>query len=734
EEMDASIASLRESLANMRAGEDSRKEPDFHNSTIDTTRYNDTQAQLDQDISFEKPMTFTSSRPKTSWRKFRSSYTPQEQSLSFNPSHAAKASITLRNSFQPQDASTASKVDDLNKQITGYRIQIKFFKQFLQNLIDKSRSGSNKENDFLDLDELTRFQQSFNGLSPFKTEETTKLETDYNTLLSNYDEIFKLNEDLYENLEAFQSQLQAKETQVHQLNEYIEACTQIVNLILGVLIQNPNTDARTKEALARCMDTDNSSRPLEIKLQVISFEFGQLLNNSPVKSVPIPLNTGNQEETQNHIAIIKELITSIDHLEEKFSAQRAETARLEKDLKDEVEEAQKVKKSYKLISEKFQTLCLTLEKSDTYKYSEELEKVQAENAKLNAINNAVDAKFDEYQRIVDKLQLEVNEFKEFSKNTARNDQDLQGELLESHKALSELHEELNDISEKYRKLQEESSNTISSLTDQLHQGQQEIMHWKAEERVTEKSKKDLDIAVEKQRIYKSENIRLAYKVESLTNDKQSLQSTIRSLTDKVTALTVGETNEHSDAHKRLNVLEYQCKELLAVDVHEFHKLLKSFNKIADDSSVKDPSRKLETLSKKLVKMDETSLDSSDLNYMRELHRSIFDYFARAVEMIVNDHVKLLLKESEGSLQNKEYIDKLHRRIDELNNLNDSFNRLGVEDLTEVAESDSPRTKLRMDELWNRWKSEREARVYESKQANRRLKELEMENSRLRAEL
>ena len=42
--------------------------------------------------------------------------------------------------------------------------------------------------------------------------------------------------------------------------------------------------------------------------------------------------------------------------------------------------------------------------------------------------------------------------------------------------------------------------------------------------------------------------------------------------------------------------------------------------------------------------------------------------------------------------------------------------------------------MRITELTNRWKAEREARVYENQEAKKRLKELDRENARLRQEL
>ncbi|EGV64968.1 hypothetical protein CANTEDRAFT_113713 [Yamadazyma tenuis ATCC 10573] len=134
----------------------------------------------------------------------------------------------------------------------------------------------------------------------------------------------------------------------------------------------------------------------------------------------------------------------------------------------------------------------------------------------------------------------------------------------------------------------------------------------------------------------------------------------------------------------------------------------------------------------------SSVDFTDMTNIREFHKAVFDYFTRAVDVIVNDHVKLLLKENEDTAKSGEYVNKLHKRIDELNRLNDELSRSmeSSNASNEYSESSisSPRAELRIDELNRRWKAEREARVYENHEAERRLKELEQENTRLREQL
>ncbi|KAK7681086.1 hypothetical protein QCA50_015924 [Cerrena zonata] len=205
------------------------KESDRFNATVDSldsTRFNETQAQLDRDIDIDDSSKETAKlerlRARTNdspWKRLRApsnsgltdQLTPDQSKFPLN-----KTAILMTPSFNKpgefsSNASNASTINELHKQITGYKIQIKFFKQFLQSLIDKTRQQDKEE---LDLTELTHFQDNFNGFSPTDNQNTlqsnqrneeqiNKLQNNFDNLSRHYDEIYKLNEDLYSNLEEF---------------------------------------------------------------------------------------------------------------------------------------------------------------------------------------------------------------------------------------------------------------------------------------------------------------------------------------------------------------------------------------------------------------------------------------------------------------------------------------------------------------------------------------------------
>lgn len=701
-----------------------------HNSTFSTSHFNETLVQLHHDIDIDEMV-----RKATPWRKLRSAsgHAPADiPKLNYDTSAFQSQRAVLR-SFHV-DASTASRINDLNKQVTDYRIQIRFFKQFLQSLIDKTQAGSGS----IDVAALARAHDDISVLSL-----PSKLESDYHNLASEYDEVYKLNEDLYATVEGLQAQIEAQETLQAQLQNTADVCDAIVLDILRLLVQE--LDASSRTAIMRCLE---EPKPVEMKLQVARFELSKKLES-------LGASAQDFADTTNHIRVIQELLGALESLQRDFDHLRAETMRIEADLKREITESRLVKDGYRAIQAKLSQLAAVVEPGPVSEA--ELHRLRAENTRLSALNRTVDAKLDEYQRIIDGLQREVNDFREYTRrdsdpsqgehiaapeetvpghsgqfsgqnlhfpvpfNAPSDEKTLQEDLLVLHRLYSRLQDEHNDLAAKLRKLQEDSSETISALTLQLQTKQKENSGLRAEQKVAEKLAHDVDLGIEKQRILKAEKIRLTYQVDALLKDKVSLQDTIRGLTDKVTELTVG---EHHSSHDRkwLSSIEDHLNEVLKVDVREFQRLLKSFNKIADDELLKEPKRKLESLASKVSGDLAPDWASGDFSTVHDFHRLVFGYFVRAVDIIVNDHVKLLLKESDAVAENSEYVARLHQRIEELTAQNDE-----LESHTET--STSPQAKLRIDELANRWKAEREARVYEAKEAQRRVAELEAELAR-----
>lgn len=502
-------------------------------------------------------------------------------------------------------SSGSARIEELNKQIVGYRIQIKFFKNFLQTLIQRD--------DYSEVIDAINTFLSSHGLNELNLNNTESQVEEMRAQLlrqtEDYNEVLRLNEDLYASLEHFQSELRQKEEQY--ANDTLQWCQ---------------------------------------KLQAATGDSGTL---SELVDRAAGLIRLGRDKT----------IEELEHTIRSFQSQSAhhleEYARVERLLYEKGDTLQRTKQEYQSLRNQFD------EKSQEY------DRVVAENSRLHQVSSSVDSKLEEYQKEIDHLKVEVN-------NVSHNGQN----------------HELAELRRKYATLQQETRNTVASLTNQIQKKVQESIALKAESNTIERLKLELDNAVEKQRILQAEKIRLTYSLETMSKDR------------------AGSGNHEA--------LESNLHDLLSYDITQFEGLLESFVKIADDISLKDPQRKIDWLRTHTRGDRRHDLMSKKIH---AYHKSVFDYFVRAVEIIVHDHVKVLLKEGEALRQREEYIQKLQHRIDEYHDTMADTKPLG-----------SPRTSLRIEELTKRWKAEREARVYEGRASQKRLQELELENAKLRNEL
>lgn len=622
---------LSKDLKSLRNGQD------YSIDSIDS-RF-DTRAQLDHDIDID------SSLERERIERLKQRLSPWKQLRA--PSRTTERLPPVKFNGQPS-SSSVSKVDELMKEVTGYKIQIKLFKQLLQKLVDSK---------VCDVDDIPREL----AVSPTKSthSRSLRLESEYHELSQSYDEIYKLNEDLFANLEQFEKQLQEKEAHMHELSDEVAAAHELLD---DILAQNGLSGRGS----------------LEDKL----------------------MSLRNVHTTDVQSAIHK--------LEAEVNRNKQDAARLAQDLRRESAECYHFKRNYELMHTKFNELC------DSLGLEGELESLRRENARLQSINRRVDSKFEEYQNIIDSLQREVNEIRE----TPPQNTELQEEISIVNEELATLQQELEATTNRYKQLEEDSKLQIASLKAQV-----------AASKTPSGMEQLLEAAVEKERKTQTEKIRLTYEVQALNSEKASLQNTIHRLTTKLeNQPDTADSSRASDEtlRRKLNFAEYQFDGLLLFDVYEFQKLLRSFNQIADDASLREPKKKIEELASSVNShsSDKSSWTTAELNRAREHHKLVFNYFARAVELIVSDHVKLLLLENETHAQHKQQIERLQAQVDQLTTLDDTDS-----DINQTLSS--PRLRMRIEELTNRWKAEREAREYESREAHRRLRELEEENERLR---
>lgn len=319
-------------------------------------------------------------------------------------------------------------------------------------------------------------------------------------------------------------------------------------------------------------------------------------------------------------------------------------------------------------------------------------------------DSAVELRLSEYQRMIDRLQREVNELKMLSRtNSVSSGPTMVSVTRDNLEVALKEDQRYFELQQNYRELLGKLHRRDADVSE-LQVQNATLLEENAQLRaLTGKSKHlatQLDEALENLRVLKNANTKLELQAAAATKEEHDLRTAVKSLTAKL-----------SDAERAALDAKAHHDKLFRLCVRQFNKLMASFNKIADDESLLDPARKLDHLAT-LADRSLSEEPPSVLAEAAQYHKSVFDYFVRATDVIVNDHIRLLLKEGD---KNNAYIQELKDHIVALEEVNRQMQK---------PELHSPRLKLRIEELTKRWKAEREARVMENRQAKQKLRELE----------
>lgn len=723
---------------------------------------NQTDAQLEQDLDFDEDLAFIQQalpsgkeESASPWRQLRSLYTSTK--VQDKGSNQPLASRPINSPSFLQLAFSRNKPNQveqaLSKQVISYRIQIKLFKTFLQRLID------NTDGRLIHVSELTQMQDNLHG-SPLAALPKRSYGTGIGNCTSEeYDELMRLNEDLYKTVEDFEHAIEQKDVKLKQHAEKLEVCLNIINEILNSLIKSPASETLDKAMILKFSNYElmREESP-ELKLEMIRILIEELFHyklpdKTSFKHLSIPLSLGENErlEISNYVSIMKGLCSSIEHLQEKFSSLKQASLTVEKKLQEEISRSRQCKQDYDIITKRFEDHVARLDLLKRESLERSLYLDANSRASATSTQDFVDHEESSDTLMSTLLSNETDSRNVSVPNTRKNDVvTTRHDEAISSKEKNYLYEQIQALQEKYRELEEDSSQKLSEMGNQIRSKQNCNGILQEKQRIIDQIKHDLNVAVDKQRHLKAENIKLTYANEANNKDKHSYQSAINNLTERITALTVESSlavkpQTIEQMNRRITVLENQIGDLLLLDIKEFQRLMKSFVIIADDASLVEPMRKLERLlSVKNLYHDPKQMsqlwEQPEVKTILNNHKSVFDYFVRAVEVIVNDHVKLLLRENDSTTRTNDYIARLHKRIDELSSFNDNLShQLDQFEISDRPQSNdtggsSLRLKIRIEEVSNRWKSEREVRVYENKALQSRINELVLENAKLREQI
>lgn len=553
------------------------------------------------------------------------------------------------------DLNTSARVAELTKQLTNCKIQLRLYEKFLQDLIDTHNVDAGQ----LDVLHQQWQTRSISGSSSFASRGDEALPD------REIADISILVEDLHASLEECQLKWKEADLKASAMSEVLRAWGCEISLLLKELGCEEEFD----------------------------------LNQQPDE-------------------LLKKAMPLLKASFESLAAKKMEEVNVETELKEQFEKlrlqdsAERTERSKSQISNQKLSPDL-LSESPTNLHPGDYFLLPAKSLNPDAFNI--------YQSRIEELEREVNTLKNNSRQTTSPEMsgsagDAKGaqscdKLQTIQKERDALQEKFDQLFERLQDVQQNSENKINSLTNRLNSQKQEMLSLRTAALNFDNIQRDLEVNVEKQRVLTSEKIKLSYQVEALQKDKLSLQYTIDNLTEKLQkASTLGSPHRKINQSTESNLASRSFEELFSSDVFYFQKLLTSFNKIADDKSLVDPTRKLESIMPYRTKL--LSQTSEAINFALGYHSSVSGFFAKAVDVIVKDHIRLLLKQDEDKIKHEARIDELNERVARLE-----------KELQSGKENIPGESQLRIEELTNRWKAEREARVSENKAAKRRLNEL-----------
>ncbi|KAI5949416.1 hypothetical protein KGF54_005651 [Candida jiufengensis] len=647
---------------------------------------------------------------------------------------------------------TNSKEEELNKRIINYKIQIKLMKNFLQDLIEKNK---------LDPKEL----KSIMPIEEFKDASLSSAEIELNALKKDYDELYKLNQDMFTSFGEFEQKIKVRDlklreagklqevilenAQTHGIEQDLPIDIQLKRLLDKLNYKSAQTIILTPPSSDNGKDTD-IIKQLEIEksdlfkqLESQNEEITELKHKLELAQNQNHTNSSNNvhiqnEETielKNKLAKEQELTKSLQTQNEEFiilrnkvlkdeeltkqlHAQQEENDKLRQKISEDEGSSEKIKIKNEEINNLKQKVAFNKDLTkDIEAQSQEIndlkqklvnedqvdvvKQYQAQIQELNTNLDSAKKASQEYQQQLQALQNEHVKLQQHANNYNLQESSLMTEYLDLQNAYSKIIEELNSTTESLSILKQSNDKALNEKSTELRNQQIKI----------ENLKNELTNAIDNQRKNYSEKIQTSYQNESLQKENESLKSKIDKLTEFMHFQQ--NDNKNQDNIKKLSIVEFQYKDLLTFDMTQFSKLLKSFNKVAEDESILNPTRKYEKIMRKLSNF---TLDEKDINFIRENHKSISNYFVRATDMIINDHVRLLLKENDHVLQ------KQNERLTEQNS---QLSKV-IEELKSGGGTDSSITELRFNDIRRRWKAERERRIFEDSEAQKKFRELEDE--------
>ncbi|AET39821.1 gamma-tubulin complex subunit SPC72 Ecym_5020 [Eremothecium cymbalariae DBVPG len=638
----------------------------------------------------------------------------------FSNSEAASSSSTA--------VSTGVELENLRRQLMTYKIKVKalteLIKQSNYDYCDYHNSDGLPSKHIYDklLDVLREGDTS-------KIEELKSANTELEEALDDKNrQLIKLKEDLISNKQDYENMLE----EVNTYMEHTESVTESLNSMSNLLLNKLDLADHERDALKKACELGPNY--LDIKINALSKTLS-ILVETYVSTKDSILKQDTQAANQPEITS-----TETDDSSNNVSRNSQVHPEVSSDMDSQLEVAienmhQEYHSFLKSIQEKMvnndnlgnvigsklskqmsllKTLAQSVERISTprvpasapagdayisnlddlaYKASRDLSKSYQDH--IEALKSIIDRYKSELNDKDEKLEELKSCMKQESSGSLNEDLEFQlrGQLVKTKEQCSQLEHQISELKAELKIADEEKlsqKQQISQVTNRLK------YDLDSKECELQSLQKSLKMAVRKSAVYLDENHMLQQKICELEEQHGTLIKDNYRLAQQASAITkdFDSIGEFEGAYSSL-------KTHLVVHLR---KMFKIFENILQQDSVNQAVKKLDNINR-----------LQSLNNCRKAQlklESIYTFIENATGSIVDEHVKLLLKEKD-------------RRIKRLSQQSQG---------SEESEIHDQHAKLRIEELTRKWIAERERRKLESDAAIDRISLLEEENALLREKL
>ncbi|AGO12060.1 AaceriADR400Wp [[Ashbya] aceris (nom. inval.)] len=621
--------------------------------------------------------------------------------------------------------STTAEIEHLRRQLTTYKIKVKA----LTELIKQSNyegEGDVQPKRHLYSRLLAVLRENDGGrMEDLKAANAELAES----LEDKNKELIKLKEELVSNKQDYETMLE----EVNTYMEHSESITESINTMLALLLASIDLSEEEKRALEKACSLGASY--LDLKINILSKTLTKMIEQHKVSAAaveakdatvvrqelkPVPLELDERTElatkdigfnsemtpemdTQLEIAIesmhkeyhtflqsIQAKMADNDHLGELIGTKLTKQKQLLNKLARSVTDA-----------ESFNGATLPGAKGDPYLTALDDLSTRASRDLSRSYQDHIEAlknMLDRYKSELHDKDRELDELKDRLRRAQKHDssEDIGRQLKDQEIKHQERTAQLETIISELKadlKVASADKKSLQQRIVQLNNNLKSELEAKAEE--IEAVRKSLNLAQRKSSMYLDENHTLQQKLHELEEEHTAIMTENYRLKQKLSNFKHGyDSNEFELANNRIK----------SRMIDHLRKMFGIFESILQQDSIDQAMKKLDSIDKGYT------LSNSRRNQLKL--DSIYMFIQNATSSIVEEHVKLLLKEKD-------------RRIKRLSQVSQG---------SDESDTYDQHSKLMIEELTRKWYTERERRKLESDAAVDRIRSLEEENVQLRERL